>query len=131
MIESFIKIPAIAKGFRFNRPVRPSRLGCISDHALLRFYHAIGTLTGHASCPFLVLRDIKGRSVSLKSQNQPRNHRNLLANAPLARAVIGGLTVSTALTLLLIPTLYLMLEERFPRRMEAGEAIPTLQGETA
>jgi multidrug efflux pump subunit AcrB len=53
------------------------------------------------------------------------------ANAPLARAVIGGLTVSTALTLLFIPTLYLMLEERFPRRMEAAEASPALQGETA
>jgi hydrophobe/amphiphile efflux-1 (HAE1) family protein len=53
------------------------------------------------------------------------------ANAPLARAVIGGLTVSTALTLLLIPTLYVMLEERFPRRMEAAEPSPALQGETA
>ena len=37
-------------------------------------------------------------------------------NAPLARAVIGGLSVSTMLTLFLIPTLYLTLEERFPRR---------------
>ena len=37
-------------------------------------------------------------------------------NAPLARAVIGGLSVSTGLTLFLIPTLYLMLEERFPRK---------------
>jgi multidrug efflux pump subunit AcrB len=53
------------------------------------------------------------------------------ANAPLARAVIGGLAVSTALTLLLIPTLYLMLEERFPRRMEDTEASPALQGGTA
>src|SRR5207237_4669760 len=35
------------------------------------------------------------------------------ANAPLARAVIGGLAVSTLLTLLLIPTLYVMVEERF------------------
>ncbi len=52
------------------------------------------------------------------------------ANAPLARAVIGGLTVSTALTLLLIPTLYVMIEERFPRRMEAAEGA-ALQGETA
>jgi hydrophobe/amphiphile efflux-1 (HAE1) family protein len=52
------------------------------------------------------------------------------ANAPLARAVIGGLTVSTALTLLLIPTLYVMIEERFPRRMEAAEGAG-LQGETA
>lgn len=39
-------------------------------------------------------------------------------NAPLARAVIGGLSVSTALTLFLIPTLYLILEERFPRTRE-------------
>jgi hydrophobe/amphiphile efflux-1 (HAE1) family protein len=53
------------------------------------------------------------------------------ANAPLARAVIGGLTVSTALTLLLIPTLYVMIEERFPRRMEAAEGSAALQGETA
>jgi multidrug efflux pump subunit AcrB len=37
-------------------------------------------------------------------------------NMPLARAVIGGLTVSTGLTLLLIPTLYVLFEERFPRR---------------
>jgi hydrophobe/amphiphile efflux-1 (HAE1) family protein len=53
------------------------------------------------------------------------------ANAPLARAVIGGLAVSTALTLLLIPTLYLMLEERFPRRMEEEEASPALEGRPA
>jgi len=37
-------------------------------------------------------------------------------NMPLARAVIGGLTVSTGLTLLLIPTLYVIFEERWPRR---------------
>jgi hydrophobe/amphiphile efflux-1 (HAE1) family protein len=37
------------------------------------------------------------------------------ANAPLARAVIGGLTVSTVLTLVFIPTLYTILEEHFPR----------------
>ena len=42
------------------------------------------------------------------------------ANAPLARAVIGGLVVSTGLTLLLIPTVYTMLEERFPRTLAAG-----------
>ncbi len=36
-------------------------------------------------------------------------------NAPLARAVIGGLTVSTALTLLLIPMLYTLFEEWRPR----------------
>ena len=39
-------------------------------------------------------------------------------NAPLARAVIGGLSVSTMLTLFLIPALYLMLEERFPRKAD-------------
>ncbi len=41
-------------------------------------------------------------------------------NMPLARAVIGGLTVSTALTLLLIPTLYVLFEQRFPRRQRGG-----------
>jgi multidrug efflux pump subunit AcrB len=40
-------------------------------------------------------------------------------NAPLARAVIGGLTVSTVLTLFLVPTLYTILEERFPRKEPA------------
>jgi multidrug efflux pump subunit AcrB len=44
------------------------------------------------------------------------------ANAPLARAVIGGLTVSTGLTLFLIPTLYTILEERFPRPLAAEGA---------
>jgi CzcA family heavy metal efflux pump len=39
-------------------------------------------------------------------------------NAPLARAVIGGLTVSTVLTLFLVPVLYTILEERFPRKEE-------------
>jgi multidrug efflux pump subunit AcrB len=42
-------------------------------------------------------------------------------NAPLARAVIGGLSVSTALTLFLVPTLYLTLEEKFPRK-DIGDA---------
>jgi CzcA family heavy metal efflux pump len=41
-------------------------------------------------------------------------------NAPLARAVIGGLSVSTILTLFLIPTLYLLLEQRFPRKTDPG-----------
>jgi CzcA family heavy metal efflux pump len=40
-------------------------------------------------------------------------------NAPLARAVIGGLTVSTTLTLFLVPTLYVILEESFPRKAES------------
>jgi multidrug efflux pump subunit AcrB len=42
-------------------------------------------------------------------------------NAPLARAVIGGLSVSTALTLFLVPTLYLALEERFPRKEDVTD----------
>jgi hydrophobe/amphiphile efflux-1 (HAE1) family protein len=46
------------------------------------------------------------------------------ANAPLARAVIGGLTVSTGLTLVLIPTLYTVLEERFPRTLSTGDTVP-------
>jgi multidrug efflux pump subunit AcrB len=53
------------------------------------------------------------------------------ANAPLARAVIGGLAVSTVFTLLLIPTLYVMVETRFPRRVETPEISLTPQGESA
>ena len=44
------------------------------------------------------------------------------ANQPLAIAVIGGLLVSTFFTLILIPTLYVILEERFPRQMRVAEA---------
>jgi len=43
------------------------------------------------------------------------------ANQPLAIAVIGGLIVSTFFTLLLIPTLYVILEERFPRTIAPVE----------
>jgi len=39
-------------------------------------------------------------------------------NAPLARAVVGGLSVSTILTLFLIPTAYVILEEWFPRHAD-------------
>jgi multidrug efflux pump subunit AcrB len=53
------------------------------------------------------------------------------ANAPLARAVIGGLAVSTVLTLILIPTLYVILEERFPRRVEGPDSELALQGDRA
>jgi hydrophobe/amphiphile efflux-1 (HAE1) family protein len=53
------------------------------------------------------------------------------ANAPLARAVIGGLAVSTVLTLVLIPTLYVILEERFPRRIESPEGELVAQGDAA
>ncbi len=42
-------------------------------------------------------------------------------NMPLARAVIGGLLVSTVLTLVLIPTLYTVFEERFKRTIKQEE----------
>ncbi len=41
--------------------------------------------------------------------------------SPLAIAVIGGLTVSTLLTLFLVPTLYTLFEERFKREMAPQE----------
>jgi Cation/multidrug efflux pump len=53
-------------------------------------------------------------------------------NAPLARAVVGGLSFSTILTLFLVPTIYVMLEERFPRHAdrapEEADWIPTEHG---
>ena len=51
-------------------------------------------------------------------------------NAPLARAVVGGLSVSTLLTLFLVPTLYAILEERFPRKLnvEMGDHVPAQAG---
>jgi len=45
-------------------------------------------------------------------------------NAPLARAVVGGLSVSTLLTLFLIPTVYVMLEDRIPRKLEGERQAP-------
>jgi HAE1 family hydrophobic/amphiphilic exporter-1 len=41
--------------------------------------------------------------------------------APMARVVIGGLTVSTLITLILIPTLYTTVEERSARQEETSE----------
>ena len=41
--------------------------------------------------------------------------------APLAIAVIGGLTVSTTLTLFFVPTLYIVFEERFKRELKSNE----------
>ncbi len=42
--------------------------------------------------------------------------------APLAIAVIGGLTVSTGLTLFFIPTLYYVFEHKFKREMKSVDA---------
>jgi len=41
--------------------------------------------------------------------------------APLALTVIGGLTTSTVLTLLLVPTLYVMFESRRDRSAKNGK----------
>jgi multidrug efflux pump subunit AcrB len=45
-------------------------------------------------------------------------------NAPLARAVVGGLSVSTLLTLFLVPTMYMILEARFPRELPEEQSEP-------
>jgi HAE1 family hydrophobic/amphiphilic exporter-1 len=42
--------------------------------------------------------------------------------APMARAVFGGLTSSTLITLILIPTIYFLIESRRLRRGQAGAA---------
>jgi HAE1 family hydrophobic/amphiphilic exporter-1 len=42
--------------------------------------------------------------------------------APLARVVIGGLTASTMITLVLIPVLYMIFEEFSERSKERAEA---------
>jgi multidrug efflux pump subunit AcrB len=43
------------------------------------------------------------------------------SNAPMAISVIGGLTVSTLLTLVFIPTLYSIFETRFKREIQSEE----------
>jgi len=53
-------------------------------------------------------------------------------NAPLARTVVGGLSFSTILTLFLVPTIYVMLEERFPRHADkASEEVDWIPAEPA
>jgi multidrug efflux pump subunit AcrB len=42
------------------------------------------------------------------------------SNVPLARAVVGGLAVSTVFTLVLVPTLYTLFKRRSPRFTEPG-----------
>jgi hydrophobe/amphiphile efflux-1 (HAE1) family protein len=47
------------------------------------------------------------------------------SNAPMAIAVIGGLSVSTLLTLVFIPTLYTIFEERLKRKISGEGSEPT------
>jgi multidrug efflux pump subunit AcrB len=47
--------------------------------------------------------------------------------APLAIAVIGGLSVSTTLTLFFVPVLYTIFEERFKRDMNVEEVEKELE----
>ena len=49
------------------------------------------------------------------------------ANQPLAIAVIGGLLVSTFFTLVLIPTLYVIFEERWPRTIAGEQEAPPVE----
>jgi HAE1 family hydrophobic/amphiphilic exporter-1 len=51
--------------------------------------------------------------------------------APMARVVIGGLTASTLITLVFIPTLYTMLEERSTRKREQEAEEPGSGAEPA
>ena len=83
-----------------------------------------GLLTGQASHQ-MVRSTLDGNRANLE------NERAYLVNARAVAAVIGGLAVSTVFTLILIPTLYVMVETRFPRRVETRELSLTPQGESA
>jgi len=56
---------------------------------------------------------------------------NLVVKARAVAALIGGFAVSAVFTLILIPTLYVMVETRFPRRVETRELSLAPQGESA
>ncbi|HET6366991.1 MAG TPA: hypothetical protein VFG27_07185 [Pseudomonadales bacterium] len=55
----------------------------------------------------------------------------LVVLAVVLSFLVCGLAVSTVFTLILIPTLYVLVETRFPRRVEARELSLTPQGESA
>lgn len=59
----------------------------------------------------------------------------LMFSGPLGRSGPSargfGRSIFTMLPLVLIPTLYVMLEERSPRRVPATEGAPVLQGDMA
>ena len=83
-----------------------------------------GLLTGQASHQ-MARSPLDGNRANLE------NERAYLVDARAVAAVIGGLAVSTVFTLILIPTLYVMVETRFPRRVETRELSLTPQGESA
>ena len=83
-----------------------------------------GLLTGQASHQ-MVRSPLDGNRANLE------NERAYLVNARAEAAVIGGLALSTVFTLILIPMLYVMVETRFPRRVETRELSLTPQGESA
>ena len=57
------------------------------------------------------------RASTLQPQNVDAGGES--TQAPLAIAVIGGLSVSTALTLFFVPNLYTLFEVRFKRKPAA------------
>jgi len=83
-----------------------------------------GLLTGQASHQM-------ARSTLDRNRANLENQRANLVKARAVAAVIGGLAVSTVFPLILIPTLYVMVETRFPRRVETRELSLTPQGESA
>ena len=44
--------------------------------------------------------------------------------APMARVILGGLTTSTLITLVFIPILYTLVEERSEKKARSREAAP-------
>jgi heavy metal efflux system protein len=50
--------------------------------------------------------------------------RSMTTQRPLAVVVIGGLVSATLLTLIVLPTLYLMIAERWPASLASGDTLP-------
>ena len=62
--------------------------------------------------------------------NTTRDVTSLMSLIMISLTTVAGL-VPTAIALVLIPTLYVMLEERFPRRVRTPGGEPVLQGDPA
>jgi hypothetical protein len=71
------------------------------------------------------------RSIADGNRANLESPRANLVKARAVAALIGGFAVSTVFTLILIPTLYVMVETRFPRRVETRELSLAPQGESA